>query len=98
MTSCSETLSTAFSSLNSGSASGASGGAVLVHHAATPEGGHDLHGSVAQEDDEEQVEDGTKQSAHEVRGHTAVGLHSPLVITIEGVCLALLSSTDIFIS
>ena len=83
--------------LDSGSASGSGGGTVLVHHTATPEGGHNLHGSVAQVDDEEQVEDGTEQSAHKVCGHAAVGLHSPPVVTVEGVCLALLPSKTTFI-
>ncbi len=67
---------------------------MLVHHTAAPEGGHNLHSGVAQVDDEEQVEEGTEQSAHKVGGHTAVGLHSPPVVSIEGVCLTLLPSTN----
>jgi hypothetical protein len=56
--------------------------------AATPEGG-DLHGSVAQEDNEQQVEGSTEQSAHKVGGHAPVGLNPTPVVAVEGVRLTL---------
>lgn len=74
--------------LNSGSASGARGSTVAaLDCAATPEGG-DLHGSVAQEDDEQQVEGSAEKSAHKVGCHTPVRLNTTPVVAVEGVRLA----------
>lgn len=75
---------------------GGSGGAsgVLGAHAAAPQEGLHLHGGVAQEDDEEQVEGGAEQGAHKVGGDAPGGGHLAPVQAVVGVGVALLSATQ----
>jgi len=78
-------------SSDNGGSSGAS--CVLVAHAAPQEGLH-LHGSVAQEDDEEQVEGGAEQGAHKVGGDAPGGGHLAPVKAVVGVGVTLMSAAQ----